>query len=201
MSETEPQTQPADPPWGLACALSLLIPVTSSLKYTETYCASYITAGVMLSIAPALCLYLGVYSGRIADLIDNDMRRLDQSAQVVACVFLAYAFTESVPFCLTVALFCIYPVFSIWEPETTNDGRRWEAVGTMIICAHLGLIVVRCDVWDFAYLLFLIIAPGHVCFNMGSRAGIVLFHIATAIWLWEAGKIANENCNSWSVSL
>ena len=144
--------------------------------------------GTLMHLPISFTYHLCVGYGRYRDRLDNDMRRLDQSMQLVVGTMFAFALSGSIWYTMTVMVINLNGLFLLWSDKTSNDGKRWFSV-MVCICLYIAPMLVRNDFENF-YPAFASMVLGGTAFIPEKNKswfggwGHTLFHIS----LWYFSK-------------
>lgn len=176
----------------VANAFSMLLPTLvlayhgfSHDDHNNAHWKHLLLLGSCVHLPVSFTYHLGVAYGRYNDPIDNDMRRLDQTLQHVACVLFSYALSHgSVGYMLMNLGINLAGMIWLWDPQTSNDRRRWRPI---FVCGVLYLLPVmaRGDVLPFivAFSAFLLGGTAAFVFN-GSGYGSLFLHVMMAVHVY-----------------
>jgi hypothetical protein len=172
-------------------ALSMLLPLTI---LSHAYNASTTTKNLLLLIGAAMHLpssfayHMSAAFNRYSCRLDNDMRRLDQSMQHVTGTIYAYALSGgSIPFTLANVALNAYGIARLWDPETSNDNRRWIQVMFSVILYTLPILAIHLDYLRYITAIASVILGGACAFipklniSLFRGWGHTLFHAALAL--------------------
>eukprot|EP00961_Rhodomonas_salina_P296724 3936606-Rhodomonas_salina.1 len=105
-------------------ALSMFPALVLGLHALDNPCSAWVGAGVVMLSPASVMLHLFAFLGRVADVVDNDLRRLDQTLQCVACPMVSFGLGGSVLSLVLSAVTACYAAVRVWDPECSNDGKR-----------------------------------------------------------------------------
>ena len=186
----------------IANAVSMLLPAAVILYYaleTKHTLVWILVVGTMMHLPVSFTYHLSAACCRYPDRIDHDMRRLDQSLQHVACIIFAFATSGSIFYAVATWKFNFYFIYKLWDPKTTNDGKRFIPIN---IAVHFYLLPL---LWRGDYENFLIAFEsfwmGGVFFVPWINAeyfggwGHCVFHAALAIHSYALAASAQKLVN------
>jgi len=140
---------------------------------------------------PASCAYhVSAALNRLPDRIDNDLRRLDQTyAHAVAALFTIALVPLNVLGSLFAALSAainLRGMVFIWDPATSNDGRRWRWLTASTLLPTLPLLA-RGELHFFATATAAVLIGGLPFIPIVNRHvfagwGHALFHVVLALY-------------------
>lgn len=91
------------------------------------------------------------------------MRRLDQSMQHILGIMFSFALSGSFVYTIFNMIYNIYEIIYLWNPKTSNDGKRWIYITISIVLYTLP-ILWRCDINNYIFATTSIFI-GVICFN------------------------------------
>jgi hypothetical protein len=137
--------------------------------------------GSSMHLPVSFTYHLSVAFNRYSDRIDNDMRRLDQSMQHIIGILYSFALSGSFLYTVLNIFYNIYGIIYLWNPKTSNDGKRWIPVTISIFLYTLPMLW-RGDINNYILVITSIFIGG-LCFipqlnyNIFMGWGHTLFHI------------------------
>jgi hypothetical protein len=185
----------------IANAVSLLAPALVTLRaalvHSRHALVSALLCGTLMHLPVAFAYHVLAALKRFPDRLDNNMRRMDQTLQHVACVIFAYATANSARYALACALANAVGVAMLWHPITSNDRRRWIPIH---LCVHLYLLpmwgtthfAVACgSVWVGGAFF----VP-HVNYNYCRGWGHCVFHLALSAHSYAVAEFVAQSHKS-----
>jgi hypothetical protein len=156
--------------------------------------------GACMHMPVSIAYHASVAIGHASDerIIDNDLRRLDQSMLHVASVLFAYGISGSPTFAAANVPMNAYGVWQLWRSKaTSNDGRRWMHVAGAMAMYTLP-ILCRGDVENYA-LATLTAAIGGTMFvpSINRRFlrgwGHTLFHLSMGVFSLAMARATSKD--------
>ena len=173
---------PMTPSQEIANALSMLLPTVILLAYSSPL---LLLLGACMHLPVSFTYHLSMAFGRYADPIDNDMRRLDQTLQHVVCTLYSYATSlGSFPYTLMNLIINAIGIVQLWDPQTTNDRKRWQPIFVSGVLYLLPLLTQRGNAFYFllAFLTFLLGGTAAFLYDKVLRGyGTLILHSLLAI--------------------
>ena len=169
----------------IANALSMFLPTLVLAYHSANSGNSWVfllLLGACMHLPVSFTYHLSVAWGRYADRIDNDMRRLDQTLQHVVSTLYSYVLSQgSTGYMLLNLAINARGVARLWDPRTSNDGRRWQAIFVSGVFYMLPVLAGG-KVLHFlsAFLAFLLGGTAAFVFN-GSGYGSLVLHLLMAV--------------------
>lgn len=124
-------------------AISMGVPYSVCFIALDNPCSAWVAVAFAMICPVSIMLHLGCYFGRIADVVDNDFRRLDQTLQCTACVLVCAGLGGGAVEVLCTAAISLYTAFHVWNPVTTNDMRRWEPIALAVLASFTPMLSHR----------------------------------------------------------
>ena len=165
-------------------ALSMLLPC---MFIGHSYWASpdphvaVILCGGLIHLPAVIAYHMRAALGRLDDVIDNDLRRLDQTyAHIVASVY-SYALSGSAEYAVFNGLVNAYFISQVWRSSTSNDGKRWTSL-LMSVGLYTAPMIYRKDIENYTRAVASVVIGGALfvpCVNykMLGGWGHCLFHV------------------------
>jgi hypothetical protein len=94
--------------------------------------------GTAMHLPVSFTYHLSCALQHFPDRIDNDLRRLDQSLQIVSGSLFAVALSGSWLYGLVHLLVHFRGICTMWLARTSNDGMRWKNIALSVLC-YLGI--------------------------------------------------------------
>jgi hypothetical protein len=124
-----------------ANALSMLAPTLAlllSVLEEPHALVMVLLIGTAMHLPVSFTYHLSCALQHFPDRIDNDLRRLDQSLQIVSGSLFAVALSGSWLYGLVHLLVHFRGICTMWLARTSNDGMRWKNIALSVLC-YLGI--------------------------------------------------------------
>jgi hypothetical protein len=118
--------------------------------------------GSAMHLPVSFTYHLGCALNHYPDRIDNDMRRLDQTLQIVSGSLFAGALSGSWLYGILHFMLHLRSICTMWWMNTSNDGNRWKHV-LLSVLAYLAPMQWRGDTRNYALALGCMTVGG-LCF-------------------------------------
>ena len=89
--------------------------------------------GSAIHFPVAFTYHMNVALNKYKHRIDNHGRRLDQTVQLMVGTAYSYALSKSLMYTAFSGIVNSYGIWKIWNPKTSNDGKRWMTIMKSVI--------------------------------------------------------------------
>jgi hypothetical protein len=175
----------------IANAFSMLLPAFVILYLaldTRHVMVTALLIGTLMHLPISFAYHVLAAFNRFPDRIDNDLRRLDQTLQHIACTIFAYTTSGSFYYAAACWKFNSFFIYKLWHPRTSNDGRRWIPINAAV---HLYMLPM---LWNGDTLNFVIAFESlwiggvffvpFINYDFLAGWGHWVFHVALAVHMY-----------------
>eukprot|EP00961_Rhodomonas_salina_P005059 68813-Rhodomonas_salina.1 len=174
---------------------SMLFTFAVALLFVDTPCARWACIAGFLVVPSSIALHAGKYMGRIRTTLDTDIRRMDQTMQLISTPLLAWALSQNISFSLFVACLAVYPVWTVWDEETTNDCKRWLPIAAVASFSVLMPMIYH-QQWTYMGAAAVTALCGALVFSLREKKNMhTIFHLLVAVWAAIVCMAAQEQCS------
>eukprot|EP00961_Rhodomonas_salina_P189557 2557923-Rhodomonas_salina.1 len=175
-------------------AASILCTFAVALLFVDTPCARWAAVAGFLIVPASFALHMGKYLRRIHTTLDTDMRRIDQTMQLISTPLLAWAVSQNISFSLVVTCLAVYPVWAVWDEVTTNDGKRWHSIAGVSLFSVL-VPMIHHQQWTYLAATAVTSLCGTLLFALRARKNMhTIFHLMVAVWAVIVCMAAQAQC-------
>ena len=132
--------------------------------------------------------------GSAACRIDNNLRRMDQTMQHLAQILITLAVTQSVVYTMIVTNAHLLACLQLWDPDTSNDGKRWCGVAVGVCSYTLPMLYSASGVVLFSYAVIPMVIGCIFAFNPRFKPpwGHGLMHVCAWMHANAIGRALSE---------
>eukprot|EP00960_Hanusia_phi_P053962 762510-Hanusia_phi.AAC.9 len=180
-------------------AVTMLFPTIALSHYAINWPHPFVVLlllGTVSHLPVSFTYHMSVAFSRYDDRLDNDMRRLDQSMQHVLGAIFSYALSGSFAYMLLNLIYNVYAIILLWDPQTSNDGKRWFPVMISVLMYNAPM-AWRSDYENFM-IAFFSMGLGGMSFipwlnkRFFSGWGHSIFHVALFLYARALAQSASK---------